>query len=172
MSLLSKVKCCISSFEINLSSTGIPPHIVILQDLMDINDNVSKGHQLQHQQADYVLNGVVRELEDRAIGAGTVTRDGLHDSILLCLQEAGLTRSSIADDANENDIQPTQPSNIQYQTYFWSGHIHMFPKTFKFPFGSPEIAWQYWCCGNPNLGYPPLRKLEKTRENAEATFAF
>jgi hypothetical protein len=39
------------------------------------------------------IDGVVKELEDRAIGAGTVTQDSLATTLRTVLDAAGLTRA-------------------------------------------------------------------------------
>ena len=36
------------------------------------------------------IDGVMNELEQRAISAGTVTREGLRESLIECLQEDGV----------------------------------------------------------------------------------
>ncbi|EGZ21999.1 hypothetical protein PHYSODRAFT_285680 [Phytophthora sojae] len=37
-----------------------------------------------------IVKDIIHELEERAIGAGTVTFDGLHDALRKCLEEAGV----------------------------------------------------------------------------------
>ncbi|EEY63481.1 uncharacterized protein PITG_15828 [Phytophthora infestans T30-4] len=51
--------------------TGVPPHVAILCEMKGLKDGL---------------------LESRAIGAGTVTYDGLHDAIRACLHDSGFRR--------------------------------------------------------------------------------
>ena len=36
---------------------------------------------------------------------------------------------------------------------------HPVPLNFQLPQGTLPVAWQHWFCGNPGLGYRPLRRL-------------
>ena len=112
-----------------------------------------------------VVGLVIKELEDRAIGCGTVTRDGLEDLINQCLEKAGvqdLVRHVQNPQQQQcNNISDTSPSRpIGFGSYMWGGALHLVPESFRFPDGDVLLAWQYWCCGNPAHGYPPLRLLK------------
>ncbi|KAG9415491.1 hypothetical protein AC1031_008936 [Aphanomyces cochlioides] len=55
------------------------------------------------------------------------------------------------------------PMSMPEPTLFtWNGSLHRVPATFKFPSGTVSNAWEYWCCGDSRLHYPPLRLLQPT----------
>ena len=115
-----------------------------------------------------VVGLVVKELEDRAIGAGTVTRDGLENLLNQCLERAGvqdLVRNfqnpHTRPECNRILDVAASPRN-GYESYMWGGALHLVPEDFRFPDGDVLLAWQYWCCGNPACAYPPLRLLKSS----------
>jgi hypothetical protein len=153
--------CRIASSEDRINATGLPPYISILQRVYELKTSMEVSLQRQEENVGRVIEGIAKDLEDRAIGARTVTRDGLKEMLLQTLQNAGLMR---AVERLENPIAaPASPvinRNVQGQMYMWGGRLARLPEDFVFPSGSVRIAWQHWCCGNTSKGYPPLRLIK------------
>ena len=117
-------------------------------------------------------------MQDRAIGAGTITRDGLKDTINECFREAGtITRDGLMDCLREaglsevidrsrqgshqgNEASPEPSGAVRPQAFVWDGSFHQLPREYRFPKMNTLIAWQHWCCPDTRNGYPPLRKVE------------
>ncbi|EEY58152.1 uncharacterized protein PITG_00767 [Phytophthora infestans T30-4] len=100
-SLMERVHCGFSGPDSKLKATGLPPHVTIL--------------------SPDIVKDIVHELEDRAIGARTVTYDGLHDALRNCL--AG---------------RAAPP------TFFWAGKFRRVPPDFVLPECSIAHLWVIW----------------------------
>jgi hypothetical protein len=72
--------------EGDIQVTGIPPHIAILKDVRDMKDELLELKTSNRELPNSIIQLVVTELERRAIGAGTVTRDGLEELLMDCLR--------------------------------------------------------------------------------------
>ncbi|ETN02426.1 hypothetical protein PPTG_16628 [Phytophthora nicotianae INRA-310] len=72
-------------------STGVPPHVAILGKMKALFDAILKP--MEHDDATRIatVKDIMGELEKRAIGAGTVTFDGLDAALKRCLDSAGVT---------------------------------------------------------------------------------
>ncbi|KAI9906369.1 hypothetical protein PsorP6_002974 [Peronosclerospora sorghi] len=147
-----------------------------------VSSKVDEGIRLQSVHAKdivaEVVTRIVRELEDRAIGAVTVTTDGLKSALMDCLrasatvvlgnQQARQDGGADAEEANLNE----QPAGNHHQQeavedrgrslFFWDGKFHLFPQGFELPTGSVSQVWQLWCCGDPDQRVPPLKSLQPT----------
>ena len=158
------VVCRVPNPDDVMQATGVPPHVILLNEMNHVSENLS-------QVSDRVVQGVIEVLEERAIGAGTVTRDGLHDMIGECLSEFGLTtlvaelRSQRVDNGlvtnNENSQQLNDESR-QRQMFMWGGRFRHIPEDFSFPKTGIYYAWQQWLLGNREKQYPPLRILRSS----------
>ena len=163
------VQCGLSQNEIGLQPTGVPPHTMILTHIQSLASNIFQILPALRRCSEETIEGVMKELEDRAIGAGTVTRDVLNDSIMRCLEEAGipqiLERLENRSDSGRNHTSAPETgsgerdmSNIQ--VYQWGGRFHKFPEDVEFPNGGVLEAWQWWIAGNAAKNYRPFRELE------------
>ena len=173
-SLRPFVKCAINESG-GLCATGIPPHTMILTQMHDLASSVCQILPAIRQCSEDTISGVVGELESRAIGAGTVTRDGLNDSIMRCLEVAGIPQimqrleslqvsessgaNTAVEESNDNDAS-SATSNNHSGIYVWGGRLHKFPEDVELPNGGVLEAWQWWIAGNVTKGYRPLRELE------------
>ncbi|KAE9341166.1 hypothetical protein PF008_g10753 [Phytophthora fragariae] len=107
------------------------------------------------------VQDIMAELEKRAIGAGTVTYDGLHDAIRRCLQETGvadlvekLTTTSAPDTNSTEEERESQPC------HYWGGKFRRVPTEYDIPDCSVRHVWLLWLCGNKAKQVPPLRLLD------------
>ena len=115
------------------------------------------------------VQGIEAVLENRAIGAGTVTRDGLQDVLSTAITDM-LQQHGVIDFINNQNIQtnltpqhnegPAEFNPSDNTTHFWGGRFHLVPENFEFPSVGPRLAFQYWCNGDSRLLYPPLRLLQ------------
>jgi hypothetical protein len=142
--LSSKVVCRIALPSDPIGPTGIPPHTMIMNELLGIRDDF-------RSQSDKSLNAIqvasarcVEEimtgLEERSVSANVVTRHGLTELIQGIMQQAGLYD---AVDRLNNPIQgaPTSSSSSTTSSstghscklYTWGGALHLVPEDFTFP---------------------------------------
>ena len=117
---------------------------------------------------------MVEVLEERAIGAGTVTRQGLEGMLSGILDKAGITsaveqltamyQSGGQQPARQGEPEAAvpggDPPRTQYTRFHWQGRENRVPEDFSFPAGGLLMAWQHFLCGDPVKGYPPFRYLQ------------
>jgi hypothetical protein len=160
--LLPLVSCGADSGR--MQATGIPPHVAILKQLQGHQQAILALLPKMEAIAPSVVDGVVKELEERAIGAKTVTFDGLQAALEQKLTDV-LNRTGLTDLVQR--LAPGAPAAaapLQQQrregpsrVHMWGGSFHQLPDTFKLPSGGVRVAWLHYLCANDDLGYPPLR---------------
>lgn len=116
----------------------------------------------------------IQELEDRAIGAKTVTFDGLNEMITDCLDKAGVselvrqfkdkdaigTSQRATDSSAGSAPAPTHRISNGGFLHFWGGRYRRLPEDFLFPDCGVLPMWQLWMCGNEAQSWPPLRHVD------------
>ncbi|ETP46520.1 hypothetical protein F442_07246 [Phytophthora nicotianae P10297] len=117
--------------------------------------------QVCHPRASTVKE-IMSELEKRAIGAGTVTFEGLDLALKRCLDTVG-----VMDLVNKLNTTPVQTSCqlVEGETpvipsFFWGGRFRRVPQEFQLPDCSVATLWVMWQCGNATKKIPPLRMLD------------
>ena len=82
--------CLLPNAEIAMQATGIPPRVTLLGEMKTIADRLEKNLEKQNENIQLIINGVMKELEAKAVGLGTVTQAGLKESLMSCLEDAGV----------------------------------------------------------------------------------
>jgi hypothetical protein len=147
-----------------MQATGIPPHVTLLSDMKNIADQLEKNLEKQSENVQRIIEGVMKELEARAVGLGTVTQSGLKESLMHCLEEAGVMRvvrqmETPSSSTLVRELAQPNSSLRAYTQYMWGGKFHSFPEGFCLPKCSILEAWRLWCLGDERLNYPPFRSL-------------
>ncbi|OWY99838.1 hypothetical protein PHMEG_00029089 [Phytophthora megakarya] len=97
------------------------------------------------------VKDIIGEQEARAIGAGTVMYDVVHDAIRPCLQETGVDnlvlRLTIPVQQTPDATSDNQ-DNERMLASFWGGQFRGVPTDFQVPKCSTRLAWILWRCGN------------------------
>lgn len=177
--LADKVVCRLATTDDMIRPTGIPPHVSLLLQVQELNQHVLAVIPAVERIQGTVVDGVTAVLEERAVGANTVTRAGLDEliksSVSAVLIQSGLQSAVDGMRAQVSGQLPGAPAAgdgapglgghqhnapAHTATYSWGGGFHIFPEDFKFPDGTILVQWQHWCCGNLSRGWPPLRKLK------------
>jgi len=167
---LSKNVICNDDPSDWMKPTGIPPYVSILKRLDDHEEKSAKILQAVQGLPHQVAIEVDEILEQKAVGAGTVTFQGLENMIRHVMRDAGLADAVNAlkqpavtsSSSSTVAVTPiTPPNNVEgmYPVYWYDGKVHLFPQTFRLPKGTALHAWQLFMCGDATKGYPPLRKL-------------
>lgn len=163
--LSHRVKCSMSSPV--LKASGIPPHTKILAQMMDLQTKAIETMEAIEENRMKVVKEIIRELEDRAIEARTVTYDGLDDRIMSCLDRAGipqllqrLDNSERGTNAEREVDLSSEDSTQLLRLHFWQGKYRRVPQDFSFPDCGVLIMWQLWMCGNETKEWPPFRWLD------------
>jgi hypothetical protein len=115
-----------------------------------------------------VVSGMSDLLEEKAVGAGTVTRHGLAEYMTEVWESSPLYKSLSAFLAQHDSsassassaLSSTSSAHPQVTTaHIWGGRFHLVPQDFSLPDGSALLAWQQYLCGDPARGYPPIRVI-------------
>ena len=80
--------------EDSLKPTGIPTHVLYMNSLNTFSDNIIQIIPAVEQASESVVNGVMNIIEDSAMIANTVTRNGLSD----------LLKSSFSEMLNQHGV--------------------------------------------------------------------
>jgi hypothetical protein len=136
------------------TATGLPPHISLLSEMKRIRGDIYNVLPKLESVSVDVVEGVVRELEDRAIGAGTVTRDGLRDLLKTTLQESGLM--SVLDMIQNPAMHVNNEDAVDHIKVC----LNSLPDNFEIPSGTPHAMYTAWHFGNSELKWPPLKGLK------------
>ncbi|KAK1944210.1 hypothetical protein P3T76_004122 [Phytophthora citrophthora] len=110
-----------------------------------------------------VVKDIVGELERRAIGAGTVTYDGLNDMIMRCHDSADVTSIVNHLQVADQPVPPTTTSEQQSDLQQWSNHFNSIPSSYSIPECTVYQAWMLWQCGSPSTNIPPLWLVEPSQ---------
>ena len=154
------VECKLPEFADEFKPTGIPPHVLLMNEVADLRSQICKIMPAIVETSDVITNKIVTVLEERAMVSNTVTRDGLleliTDSISNILEANGVMRNQL----QEPEIEPEVILNpIVPNVFFWGGAHHVVPHTFKIPTCNTRIAFQLWLLGNPQRQHPPYKQL-------------
>eukprot|EP00834_Sanchytrium_tribonematis_P008005 NODE_831_length_3642_cov_0.596669.p1 type:complete len:758 gc:universal NODE_831_length_3642_cov_0.596669:113-2386(+) len=147
-----------------ITATGIPPTVALLCQMTVLNESIMQIIPTLERTAQATVNAIVVELEERAIGAGTVTRDGLlgllNDSIFGVLNQHGIIHA-IQNMNHNNQIRAPQANSSPHNdtNSFWNMMSRQLPADFKLHPVNILIAFQLWCLGDESKSYPPYRLL-------------
>ena len=142
MQTLQPLVICSLKDAVPITASGIPPHTQLLRELTTMrnqNQDLIPAIDAARQRA---VEDIIQVLEDRAIGAGTVTRDGLRDLLANELERV-LGNVRRGDDAPEEQPQGQQEQAAS-QVFHWQGGIHRLPQDYQLPSGTVGAAFRCW----------------------------
>jgi hypothetical protein len=153
------VKCTLAHEGSTVKGTGIPPHISMLTQLKQMKDALEQNLQQQNENVLQIIDGIMKKLEEKAVGLNQVTQDCLKDTLMKCLEEAGVMRivQNIKEPTTGTANATAQQTRQIWPLHLWGGQHHRFPEDFLFPKCSVLDAWRLWCVGTDK--HPPLRSL-------------
>ena len=111
-SLKAMVRTALPGDENGRFTTGVPPHINMLNQMNQVKNNLMQLVPEIQNVSKVTVENLVKELEERAIGAGTVTRDGLEALLRNVVAEAIQERMPVVD-GNLNGFQEIEDGNIE-----------------------------------------------------------
>jgi hypothetical protein len=168
------IQCRLGQIDDPIQATGIPPHVTVLLRMNDIERKLDQVVPAMTNLQSSIVDGITNVLEERAIGAGTVTRDGLQEMLHDLLVQTGVTTlkedllrqcngmgQSSAPAVEETQTQVIIGNEQALPVFHYGGRFYLVPQDFHLPKGNGLIAWQYWCCGDPSKQWPPFRRLKQ-----------
>ena len=158
---LSQSVCCYAKSPC-MTLTGISPHITILKEFAKLHSYCKSILSAIVSIPGTTTNIITEELESRAIGARTLTRNSVRVILMDCLAESGLHNL-----VHQPRNQPSLSQNInclpdEQQIRFLSHMNFTIPETYQLPQGSPKSIWYNWCLPNNENSIPPVRLLRYT----------
>jgi len=163
--LSADVKCGSALPDDSLRPTGVPPYVALLSSVTGVGKEVKE---MRAELVGEVVSGMSDLLEEKAVGAGTVTRHGLAEYMTEVWESSPLYKSLSAFLAQHDSsassassaLSSTSSAHPQVTTaHMWGGRFHLVPQDFSLPDGSALLAWQQYLCGDPARGYPPIRVI-------------
>lgn len=161
--LANKVVCGYSTNEDPMKPTGLTPNVSVCSRLHDLEEKVAELTSTIPRIAPQVVDGVINVLEERAIGAGTVTSNGLENTINKCLDKCGVFKLVDKIDQLGNPKSTERNKNLTSTALPFmngDGRYSIVPSNFQFPDCGVLQAWQQWCRGDNLKKYPPFKFLK------------
>jgi hypothetical protein len=154
--------------------TGIPPHVVQLTLLEELNAKVDAllpqfSVAVEQQLDSRTFNGVLSETRIRTLMEES--NKGLHESNKKLLEELRRLRQQGRrsgwndDDDNEPEEPPAGAIMGDGNFYLWlhsDGKLRRVPPDWAFPFCTASVLWEHWCCGDGIKKISPLRRMDRT----------
>ena len=151
-----------------LTTTGIPPHILLANEIAKVDDKLenmkltlmARLEALPEQLKDVMLenfqiNGVLPITHSQVVSMIS----NLESTILNAMQQQNqvLIQRQQQSSAQSNDNNDTHDG---FRMCLWKGRFHPVPQDFKFPSDHMSNIWNLWWDGKPNERIAPHRKLQ------------
>jgi len=153
LQLKDLVKCHLPTKDDRINATGLPEHVRVQLRLNEIEAKLDNIGARAAAVPEETTQRVTQVLEDRAIGAGTFTFNGLEQLLSRVVQQQNAPIERLLDrftnntPSNHAQLAQREPSALDGLAESAS-----LPADFQFPICPPMQAWQLWCCGNATLG--------------------
>ncbi len=138
-----------------ISPTGIPPHVSIQRELVEVKKIVT-------DLPTRVRAAIAEEFEQRAIDSGSITRNTMEqmlEGMMVRLQSSLVPQQPVAVVGNAEG----HAQEGQFQTWMVNGHLRRVPENFNFDTTLPtQTLFQLYCLGDRNSRISPYRNLEST----------
>jgi len=156
-SLKPLIQCRVGREGDRISATGIPPHVPLIQKVNEMGSHLIELLPVIREVAPTAVQGLIAELEKRALNANAVTYDGLDAAITRVLERLGLTQLM------ELLQNQSLPSREQTSPELPSRSVRSsVPTDFKFPSVSVLTMIHLWYFGNPEQQLPPFRDIRRS----------
>ena len=150
-----------------LTATGIPPHILLANEIAKVNDKVENMKETLMSRLDslpaelkvvmlenFQVNGVLPISHSQVVSMIS----NLEQTILNAMQQQGQLF------IQQQQQLSAQASNAHEaaegcRTWSWKGRFHPVPQDFKFPSDNMSNIWNLWWNGRPVERIAPYRKL-------------
>jgi hypothetical protein len=136
-------------------ATGIPPHTSLLKEMKIVCEEIKQVLPAIDTITERTVNGINKLLEDKAIGAGSVTREGLKE--ILRDEFSKYMAADIWQRKNEVNATEVSQQTQQLQLFTWGGRINRLPEDYNLPSGTVQSAFLIWMTPDSSKGICALR---------------
>ena len=142
--------------------TGIPPHIVILNNLSGISEHVTDC-------ADEVVEKIKKDLDNRMVGGdkhqASMVLDqvqGVHREMQRMIWDLQTRSQRIVseDETSGDEVAEVGSGRYRRQIFHWGGRLHNVPQDFVVPRMTLGGLITCWYCGDRRQRIPPLRFVQ------------
>lgn len=151
--LVGSVQCVLPSSTSRFQASGVPTLTTVLIQLKEQRDEISSILPRLRAMPEEIVEKLDRVLEDKAIGYGQVTYQGLEDRLREVL--SSMFPSHVQEPVREAPRR--EPNRVELHQ--WGGGFHLVPEGFTVPQVGLRLAWQAYVCPNVELQCPPLRSV-------------
>lgn len=166
--LTSKIQTgCGKNSVTHMFATGIPPHIVLSNELARVTERLESMDQNIFKKLDWLPQRIKDcLLENFQInGAVPITHsdvksmiDDLKKSLLEAFGENN-SRRILNEPDNQANINP-ENSSVSYRSFTWAERIHPVPDDFRFPKCNCRTLWDLWWRGKPVDNIAPFKVIK------------
>lgn len=162
-SLGTRIVCDLESPDSNIKATGIPPHVMIFSRIAHMEKEVQSLKSAVDENPEKTRSLLMHDFDERAIGAGTVTRHGLREMLDDVLQTRidPLLRLPIGTNSINGGTSNLHNTRSLNDMLVRSVNFSL-PDSFRLVSGTPLLAFHHWCCPDESAGVPALRVLSPT----------
>ena len=149
------IRIALSGESLEIARTGIPPHTSILREMKAMVEEIKTINPNIRATKDQTVEGVAQVLEERAIGAGTVTTSGLEE--ILSRQLSMFMREMPINNQVMNLPESNLPVVSSSQMFNWGGGLRRLPENFMIPVGTVSTVFKCWMIPNTVTSVCALR---------------
>ena len=136
--------------------TSIPPHVVLINKLHDLNGHVS-------QCSNEVVREVKQELEDRFVGGDRFQANVMLNQVQQIQAEMQTMLADMRNGGVNKNVNKNQDPSVEVgegvnrrRMYYWGGRFHSVPKGFEVPRKTLTNFITCWYCGDERESVLPL----------------
>ena len=154
-----------------LKPSGMPPHVEMLRSMKVLHQQVETSIIKLSEQLEVSAKTIVKDitslLEERAVGFGTVTYNGLNERLQEAFRAAGIEELVNAFKQQKFNVTSEASRRPSYKVvgsdsilHCWGGRFRRVPTDFVFPKCHVSRIWSLWWLGNKERNIPPYRFLQ------------
>ena len=131
-----------------IQPTGVPTLTTVLLKMQSLEQKVDQIVPAVDGVVPKIVQGVTAVLEEKAVGLGTVTTNGLKEMLAQVLRETGV--EELVQSARNGRIGPIEEDAANAERpavrslHMWGDMLHMVPEDFELPRSGLLQAWQAW----------------------------
>ncbi len=164
LQLLKENIYCGYANDNSIRPTGIPGHLDMLNSLSIISENVEKIIPAIVESTNATAELIINELEQKTVGLGTVTYQGLADNLRNTVENVLRQNGIIGNQINSLnhpvvDEQSNEQNDLSPQLFYYNGSYHRIPENFHFNGIDGKCIYKMWHFGIPQERICPFNQL-------------
>jgi hypothetical protein len=149
-----------------LSATGVPPHIVLSNEIKFLKEQNTKMFEAFSSRFDSLPSDLRSMLiDDRFVSPNAdaslrIELDRRFNEIRMQIEQGfGIFNNRLDNIAASNSRTAMSADTASFQTWTWGERMHPVPSDFKFPTCNVQHLWELWHFGNASLSIRPYKSI-------------